>query len=440
MTVMTLMCCVIIIHGNLLLCQQLLDGPDYFEEAFMDTAPRKRKSTINENSNSRNVKKRKIWLFLAALVGMFRDPLPKSDHWFDIAMNQYNDAQFKEAFGIERTTFDFLCSVLRPFEKRINVDGFFTKKGGKRAVTFMLAVGITVYRLTSTLNVRRIAQKFGVSKGTVSVLSKEVINLICSVLKQRYITWPGEFEQSLINRAFYEKRGIPGIVGIIDGTHIPIQLLHKNMAPDYYCRKGFYSINVQAIVDHNMMFRDVYVGWPGSCPDGRVWRNSPIGIRAQQESRVPVAARTLFYDNNFIIGDGGYGLKPYLLVPFQEKTNMPFSRKLYNFAHSSTRMLVENTFARLKNRFATLRNKVNFKTDELICKAIVACMVIHNLCILLNDEVLVQEMELDIHNDPVPVFNEQVFGQEPRPKSKRGRIARSLLTKFRQNPELFARR
>ena len=43
----------------------------------------------------------------------------------------------------------------------------------------MLAVGITVYRLTSTLNVRRIAQKFGVSKGTVSVLSKEVINLIC---------------------------------------------------------------------------------------------------------------------------------------------------------------------------------------------------------------------------------------------------------------------
>ena len=111
-----------------------------------------------------------------------------------------------------------------------------------------------------------------------------------------------------------------------------------------------------------------------------------------------------------------------------------------NLDNSSTRMLVENTFARLKNRFATLRNKVNFKTDELICKAIVACMVIHNLCILLNDEVLVQEMELDIHNDPVPVFNEQVFGQEPRPKSKRGRITQSLFTKLRQNADLFARR
>ena len=70
----------------------------------MDTAPRKQKLTINENSNSRNVKKRKIWLFIGALVGMFRDPLPKSDHWFDIAMNQYNDTQFKEAFGIEQTT------------------------------------------------------------------------------------------------------------------------------------------------------------------------------------------------------------------------------------------------------------------------------------------------------------------------------------------------
>ena len=142
----------------------------------------------------------------------------------------------------------------------------------------------------------------------VSTLCKEVLRLICTYLKDRYISWPGEFEQTIINRAFFDKRGIPGIVGIMDGSHIPIQLLRKIQAADYYCRKGFYSINVQAIIDHNMLFRDIYVGWPGSCPDARVWRNSPFAIKAQREQELPQVERTLFYDNNFIIADAGYGL------------------------------------------------------------------------------------------------------------------------------------
>ena len=52
--------------------------------------------------------------------------------------------------------------------------------------------------------------------------------------------------------------GIPDIVGIMDGCHIPIKLLRKIQSADYYCRKGYYFINVQAIIDHNMLFRDTY--------------------------------------------------------------------------------------------------------------------------------------------------------------------------------------
>ena len=117
----------------------------------------------------------------------------------------------------------------------------------------------------------------------VSTLCKEVLQLICTHLKGRYVSWPGEFEQTIINRAFFKKRGIPGIVGILDGSHIPIQLLRKIQAADYYSRKGYYSINDQAIIDQNMLFRDIYVGWPGPCPDARVWRNSPFAIKAQRE-------------------------------------------------------------------------------------------------------------------------------------------------------------
>ena len=44
----------------------------------------------------------------------------------------------------------------------------------------------------------------------------------------------------------------------------------------YYDRKGWYSIVLQAIVYHNYLFTDVYVGWPGSVHDAHVLANSSI--------------------------------------------------------------------------------------------------------------------------------------------------------------------
>ena len=36
---------------------------------------------------------------------------------------------------------------------------------------------------------------------------------------------------------------------------------------DYYNRKGWYSMVLQGVIDHEYLFRDVYVGWPGSVHD-----------------------------------------------------------------------------------------------------------------------------------------------------------------------------
>ena len=34
--------------------------------------------------------------------------------------------------------------------------------------------------------------------------------------------------------------------------------------------EGFYSVIVQAVVDHNLLFTDLNIGWPGSVHDVRV--------------------------------------------------------------------------------------------------------------------------------------------------------------------------
>ena len=67
----------------------------------------------------------------------------------------------------------------------------------------------------------------------------------------------------------------PGIIGALDGTHIPIQKPKEN-PQSYYCRKKYYSVLLQGLCDNRLMFRDIVVGWPGSCHDAKVLRNSKL--------------------------------------------------------------------------------------------------------------------------------------------------------------------
>ena len=52
--------------------------------------------------------------------------------------------------------------------------------------------------------------------------------------------------------------------GAIDGTHIPILAPNESHA-DYVNRKGYHSIIMQAVVDHNHLYRDVVIELARQC-------------------------------------------------------------------------------------------------------------------------------------------------------------------------------
>ena len=68
---------------------------------------------------------------------------------------------------------------------------------------------------------------------------------------------------------------MPHCAGAIDGSHIPVKPPALNHT-DYHNRKSCYSVVLQAVVDHNYLFRDVMVGWPGSIHDARVLAHSQL--------------------------------------------------------------------------------------------------------------------------------------------------------------------
>ena len=117
---------------------------------------------------------------------------------------------------------------------------------------------------------------FGLAPSTVCEKLPIVVKMIIQILGPVFLKWPSLNRQRYIAQKFAEKRGVVGVIGCTDGSHIPVALVDEELATDLFNTKGFYSLILQATVHHVPLFTDVYVGWPGSVHDGRVWQNSPL--------------------------------------------------------------------------------------------------------------------------------------------------------------------
>ena len=76
------------------------------------------------------------------------------------------------------------------------------------------------------------------------------MSLALAQKQNEFISWPSPAtELQEVKRGFYDKGGFPGVIGCVDGTHVRIQAPIAN-ANDFVNRKGFHSINVQAVCNH----------------------------------------------------------------------------------------------------------------------------------------------------------------------------------------------
>ncbi|RIA79817.1 hypothetical protein C1645_839870 [Glomus cerebriforme] len=71
-----------------------------------------------------------------------------------------------------------------------------------------------------------------------------------------------------ITNGFKRIERIPNIIGIIDGSHIPIKASHL-FSVNYFNKKGFYLIVLQVVVNHKKFFLDIYIDWPDSTYNSR---------------------------------------------------------------------------------------------------------------------------------------------------------------------------
>lgn len=197
---------------------------------------------------------------------------------------------------------------------------------------------------------------------------------------QRYfIKWPDAAQCADSVQRFQNRNGFPGVIGAIDGTHIPIQAPQEN--PNAYINyKKFFSVILQAVVDGEGKFIDVFCGYPGAAHDRGVFNHfNPLlqEITGRKADFIP--------DQEFhILGDGAYPLFDWLLVPYTRVQLIdPFlpSKRNYNYHHSSTRCAVEHAFGHLKGRFRRFLDCAHLLDVRWATIHVVVACCLHNICV-----------------------------------------------------------
>ncbi|XP_066984532.1 putative nuclease HARBI1 isoform X2 [Macrobrachium rosenbergii] len=230
-----------------------------------------------------------------------------------------------------------------------------------------------------------VGDAYNISQCKVSTSLKTVARAIANMSPQ-YIKFPAgnDLRQKMMD--FQSIAGFPGVIGTIDCTHIPILKPSLPNSEIYRCRKGFFSLNVQAVAGPDLTFYNVVSRWQGSVHNSRIFANSRLCAELE-EGLLP----------GHLLGDSGYPCRKYLLTPLPNPTGR--SEEAYNISHSRTRNTVERAFGVLKRRFGYLGGRVrtNLETTKAI---IVASMVLHNIAVRTR-VIRVENEQMAVHEEPV---------------------------------------
>ncbi|KAH6946366.1 hypothetical protein HPB50_013125 [Hyalomma asiaticum] len=268
-------------------------------------------------------------------------------------------------------------------------------------------------------SMREVALLFDMAESTQFAVTDRVLGFLCKIAPD--VIHFG-VDKDALARDFEELAGFPGVIGCIDGTYIPMRCPANKIRSTYINRHDEVSMTMQGICDSKGRFQDVFTGPPSKVHDSRVLSLSSI----QQD--LPALCQVNKYH---ILGDAAYAIREHLLTPFKNYGNMTQDKSRFNYRLSSTRVVIENAFALLKQRFRQLRY-IEFTKVDKITQFIIACCVLHNICLDSGDtgveDLLTEEEREEIRQDALLQIREEraELDQNRQPQTDRESVLRRL--------------
>ena len=312
------------------------------------------------------------------LLGLLdRNKIPKIEQFVELTVPRYTDANFRHHFTMSLETVDILIRMTGncpevPTE-------FHGNRGCPPIAVLEKQILCYLWYMRTLEPYDLVAERFGIAESVAFNVVKRVGPAVVNNFTQEFIKWPTGAAAAEVMANFKQKKGIPGVIGAIDGSHIPITAPSENQ-DEYINRKRFHSIVLQVVCDSDLTITDAYCGYPGRTHDARILRNSPLFDEISNN-------RDFYFPCNcHLLGDSAYPLLQWLLTPFRNHGNLTRRQKNYNFKHSSTCMSVEHCFGTLKGQFRRLMLELDVDVMSAPTIILAAC-ILHNLSVLNHEEI-----------------------------------------------------
>ncbi|KAL8252983.1 hypothetical protein R6Q59_036676 [Mikania micrantha] len=310
---------------------------------------------------------------------------------------QDEEEGFKYFFRVSKTTFEYICSLVRedlisrPPSGLINIEG--------RLLSVEKQVAIALRRLASGESQVSVGASFGVGQSTVSQVTWRFIEAM-EERARHHLKWPDHEKLQKIKSEFEKSFNLPNCCGAIDATHIVMTLPAVQTSDDWCDQVKNYSMLVQGIVDEKSRFLDVVTGWPGGMTIPKLLKFSGFYKLSESGQRLNGDPRLLcnqFEIREYIVGGANYPLLPWLITPYNESDEM-LGHSGLNMVHEAARSSAVRAFSQLKGSWRIL-NKVMWRPDKKkLPSIIIVCCLLHNIIIDCGDYIR-SDVSLSCHHD-----------------------------------------
>ncbi|CAI0411411.1 unnamed protein product [Linum tenue] len=298
-----------------------------------------------------------------------------------------NAKSFESLFRISRKTFNYICSLVKD-DLEARQSNILDLNG--KTLTAHDQVAVALRRLSSGESLASTGNALGINQSTVSQITWRFVEAM-EAKALRHLQWPAsEVEIGQIKNKFKKIRGLPNCCGAIDATHILMTVPTVNHSHEVWLdREKKFSMVLQAVVDPEMRFRDVIVGYPGSLSDAVILQSSGFFKLCEEGKRLNGKKKELMEGTElgeYIVGDAGFPLLPWLITPFQHAA--PGHQVDFNKRHSASRSVAKIALARLKEMWRIIHGVMWLPDKNKLPRIVFVCCLLHNILIDMEDKEL----------------------------------------------------